>query len=217
MPTLPAPPRAPLPLPLVLLPALVAACGPLVQVGAPQPPPAALLVTTPAPPAAVPAGTAPIDLARAVSIDLPRLPGTLQTLRIPVAVSETEVQYVREASWAELPNRQFQRLLADTIASRGIAVVDPRVSGRTGGRVLSGQLLAFGVDLRSGRPEVRVRYDATLAGPDGLRQRRFERSEPVADVRARPVAAALNRAANAVAADVALWIEPGEGAGRASR
>jgi len=197
-----------------VLPALaaLAACGPLVQVGAPQAPPAVLLVTSAAPPAAVPAGTSPVVLSEAVTVDLPRLPGMLQTLRIPVSVSETEVQYVREATWAELPSRQFQRLLAETISGRGVAVVDPRTSGRVAGRVLSGHLLAFGVDLRGARPEVRVRYDATLSGPDGLRQRRFERTEPISEVRAQPVAEALNRAANALAGDVARWVEA---AGRA--
>jgi cholesterol transport system auxiliary component len=113
---------------------------------------------------------------------------------------------VRDATWAELPGRQFQRLVADTLAGRGVAVVDPRVSGRTAGRTLSGQLLLFGVDARAA-PVVRVRFDATLAGPDGLRQRRFERAEPLASVLPVPVADALNRAANAVAADIAAWVE----------
>lgn len=195
----------------VLLPILSAllltasACGPLVQVGAPQKPPPVLLVTTAAPPQAVPAGVQPIDMATAVTVQLPTLPGPLQTLRIPVTVSDTQVQYVRDATWAELPSRQFQRLLADTLTGRGLAVVDPRASGRVAGRVLTGQLLAFGVDTRQ-QTVVRVRYDATLSGPDGMRQRRFEREEPLAVVQPVPVADALNRAANAVAADVAHWV-----------
>jgi len=197
--------RSTLPLPAVLA-LLAAGCGPLVQVGTPQAPPAVLLVTTAAPAPAVPAGRTPVDLARAVTVQQPLLPGPLQTLRIPVTVSETEVQYVRDATWAELPGRQFQRLVADTLAGRGVAVVDPRVSGRTAGRTLSGQLLLFGVDARAA-PVVRVRFDATLAGPDGLRQRRFERAEPLASVLPVPVADALNRAANAVAADIAAWVE----------
>jgi cholesterol transport system auxiliary component len=195
-----------------LLALLAAGCGPLVQVGTPQRPPPVLLVTTAAPPASVPAGIQPVDMATAVTVQMPTLPGSLQTLRIPVTVTDTQVQYVRDATWAELPSKQFQRLLADTLVGHGVAVVDPRASGRVAGRVLTGQLLAFGVDTRA-QPVVRVRYDATLAGPDGVRQRRFEREEPLANVLPVPVADALNRAANAVAADVAAWVGDGSGSG----
>ncbi|MFN7177334.1 MAG: ABC-type transport auxiliary lipoprotein family protein, partial [Thermaurantiacus sp.] len=118
----------------------------------------------------------------------------------------------QDATWAELPSKQFQRLLADTLLGRGVAVVDPRASGRVAGRVLTGQLLAFGVDTRA-QTVVRVRYDATLAGPDGVRQRRFEREEPLATVQPVPVADALNRAANAVAGDVAAWVGAPPGGG----
>jgi cholesterol transport system auxiliary component len=188
-----------------VLAGLLGGCGPLVQVGTPQAPPAELLVTTAIARPGVPSGHAPLDLDKAITVALPILPGTLQTLRIPVSVSDTQVQYVRGATWAELPSRQFQRLLADTLAARGLSVVDPRASGRSADRQLSGQLLAFGVDTR-GPLSVRVRYDATLAEPGGLRQRRFEQEEPLGAVQPGPVAEALNRAANAVAADVAAWI-----------
>ena len=189
-------------LPLLLL---LAGCGPLVEIGGNTPRPAALYTLSAAPPEAVPAGVQPIDLSKAITIDTPTLPGALQTVRIPVTVSDTSIQYVRDAQWAEQPNRLFQRLLADRLSASGIGVVDQRSSGQTGGRRLTGQLLAFGVDVRGAR-QVHVRYDAQLAGADGVRQRRFERELPLAQAQGAEAAVALNQAANAVAADVALWV-----------
>lgn len=189
----------------LLLALLVVSCGPLVQIGGNTPSPGALHTLTATAPAASPAGQVPVDLASAVTVLLPSVPGALQTLRIPVSVSDTSVQYVRESQWAEQPNRLFQRLLADTLANNGIAVLDPRTAGVSGKRVLSGQLLAFGVDVRGEAPMVRVRFDATLATPAGLRQRRFERDAPLSGVTGAQAAIALNVAANQVAADVANW------------
>ena len=185
---------------------LLASCGPLVQIGGNSPSPAALYTLTATSPAAVPAGQVPVDMAGAVTVQVPTVPGALQTLRIPVSISDTSFQYVKLSQWAEQPNRLFQRLLADTLVNGGIAVVDPRSAGVSAKRVLSGQLLAFGVDVRGSTPMVRVRYDATLATPAGLRQRRFEREAPIVGVEGAEAALALNIAANQVAADVAAWV-----------
>lgn len=190
---------------LALCPALVAGCGPLVQIGGGSTPPVALYTLSSNPPAAVPAGLVPTDMARAVTVDIPSVPGALQTLRMPVTVSDTEIQYVKAAQWSEQPNRLFQRLLADALVAGGTGVIDQRSSGQAASRRLTGQLVAFGVDVRDGR-QVMVRYDATLATPTSLKQRRFERTAPLSDVTGAATAEALNRAANAVAADVAGWV-----------
>lgn len=195
------------PLALLILP-LLAACGPLVQVGGNSPRPDALYTLSAAPPSSVPVGVTPVDMTRAVTVDVPAVPGALQTLRIPVTVSDTSIQYVKAAQWAEQPNRLFQRVLADTLGHAGIAVIDQRSSGQIGGQRLTGQLLAFGVDAR-GTPRAKVRYDATLSGPQGIRQRRFEREAELDRVEGSAVAEALNGAANLVAADVAKWVASG--------
>lgn len=195
------------PLPLLLLP-LLAACGPLVQVGGNAPRPDALYTLSATPAASVAVGKVPVEMTRAVSVDVPAMPGALQTLRIPVTVSDTSIQYVKAAQWAEQPNRLFQRVLADTLSNAGIAVIDQRSSGQIGGQRLTGQLLAFGVDTRGG-PRVKVRYDATLTGPEGIRQRRFEREAELGRVEGADVAEALNGAANLIAADVARWVATG--------
>lgn len=197
--------RALLPPALALL-LLPAACGPIVQVGAPAPPPAALLTLAPTGPQATPAGLAPVDQARAVTLLAASAPASLQSVRIPVQRSATEVQYLKAAQWAEPPARLFLRLLGDTLTGAGVPVIDRRVTGRSAPHVLGGELAAFHVDLRP-RPVARVRYDATLSGPSGIRQRRFEREVAVGAVEPGEVSRALNAAANAVAADVAAWVK----------
>lgn len=193
---------------LLLLPSVLVAvsCGPLVQVGGNSPRPAEVHQLTPTGPAAAPAGLAPVDMGTAISVGVPTVPGTLQTLRIPVTVSDTAVQYVTGAVWSEQPGRLFQRLLADRLTAGGVAVIDVRSAGVSGGRRLTGQLMAFGVDVRAGPSVVTVRYDATLGTAGSVRQRQFVRTVPLAAVEGRAVATALNDAANLVAADVAAWI-----------
>ncbi|QYE34874.1 membrane integrity-associated transporter subunit PqiC [Polymorphobacter sp. PAMC 29334] len=185
----------------------LAACGPLVQIGGNAKAPVALMslraTATPV------AGATTSDRATTLLVQTPTVPGTLQTLRVPVATSDTEVAYLTGATWAEQPNREFQHVLADTIASRGVAVIDPHQATLAPGRTLSGTLFEFGLDVRNpSTPVVRVRYDATLSAsaktPFALR--RFDAVQPVATQNPADVAIALNTAANAVAGQVADWV-----------
>ena len=67
----------------------------------------------------------------------------------------------------------------------------------------------FGLDVRDpAATVVRVRYDATLSGVGKapLSVRRFDQAVPVSSQLPGDVAAALNKGANAVAADVAAWV-----------
>lgn len=193
-----------------LLPALLlalASCGPLVQIGGGGDPPASLLSIRASAP---PVSPARIDPANTLSIAPPSVPGALQTLRLPVLTRDTEISYLKKANWVEQPSKLFQRLLADVLASRGgVTVVDPRQSDISPARKLSGQLLDFGLDMRDpAAPVVRIRYDATLTGREGRlhAQRRFETTRAVAAQTGPMVGAALNSAANALAADVAAWV-----------
>lgn len=194
---------------LAALPALLAlaACGPLVQIGGNATPPQSLLTLTAT---AVPLPYAgPVERGATIAVDVPGVPAALQTLRVPVTTTDTEITYLVGAAWAEQPNRQFQRLLADTLTAGGLAVVDVRQSGVAPGRNLTGSLREFGLDVRDpAAPMVRVRYDAQLAGPrasPNVTLRRFEASAPAADQSPVAVAAALNTAANRVAGEVADW------------
>ncbi|MDO9488629.1 MAG: ABC-type transport auxiliary lipoprotein family protein [Sphingomonadaceae bacterium] len=192
------------PLTLALLLAL-GACGPLVQIGGNAEPPASLLTLRAA---SLGAPAVAIDPARSLVIAQPSVPGTLQTLRLPVTTSDTEVQYLKGATWVEQPSKLFQRLLVDTVgASGGVLVLSERQSDVAAARKLTGQLLEFGLDAR-GAPQVSVRYDALLSGSDGnpVAARRFEATRPVAGEDPATIGAAINAAANQVAGEVAAWV-----------
>lgn len=186
---------------------LLAGCGPLVQIGGNAKPPESLLTLSAT--AAPQPYAGPVEASRTVAVEIPAVPAVLQTLRVPVTTSASEVTYLVGASWAEQPNRQFQRLLADTLASGGIPVVDARQSNIPAARSLTGTLREFGLDVSdAANPRVRVRYDAQLTGARGGSQvslRRFEASVDAIDQRPPAIAAALNRAANQVAGEVAAW------------
>ena len=184
------------------VPALAAlaliSCGPLVQIGGNAKPPQSLLTlsatATPRPYAG------PARTADTIGIDL------------PVTTNATETSYLVGATWAEQPNRQFQRLLADTLAANGIAVIDARQSAIAPARSITGSLRSFGLDMADpASPVVRVRYDAQLSGGKAnagqVALRRFDASEPAPSQSPTAVAAALNRAANRVAAEVAAWAQ----------
>ncbi len=183
---------------------LVVACGPIVQIGGNAKTPDALL-TIRADDAVAPAP------ARSTTIRLSALPvpGELRTLRLPVTTRDTEVQYLVGANWIEQPDRLFQRLLADVVARRtGMIVTDAHSARLVPERELSGRLVSFGLDVRDATPVVRVRYDALLTAEGRApKTHSFDASEPVADDRPATVAAALNRAANRVAAGIAAWAD----------
>lgn len=188
---------------------LLVGCGPLVQIGGNSPPAASLLTLSATTPPAPYAG--PMPAAATVGVEIPAVPLPLQTLRLPVTTNATEITYLVGASWAEQPNRQFQRLLADTLSARGIAVIDARQASTPPARSLTGTLRAFGLDATDPlNPVVRVRYDAQLSGTRTaatVMLRRFDAAEPAPVQTPVAVAAALNRAANKVALDVAGWVE----------
>ncbi len=199
-------------LPAAALAAALAACGPLVQIGGNAKAPASLLALR-ATAVAAPGAGATTDPHATVLVLVPAVPGTLQTLRVPVTTSDTTIEYLTGASWAEQPNREFQRVLADTLVAHNIPVLDPRQSTAAGGRTLSGTLLDFSLDVRNpAAAVVRVRYDAALTGvaPKGgtgtFAVRRFDASVPVTTQNPTDVAIALNTAANSIAAEVADWV-----------
>lgn len=194
---------------LVVL-ALVVGCGPLVQIGGGGKPPGALLALRAEGPAPAPATPgAPI---RTILVVTPAVPGALQTLRVPVLTADTRLQYIVGAQWVEQPQRQFQRLLIDTLAARaGVVALDQRQFDGRADRRLTGTLREFGLDARTAEHRVVVRYDAQLLAADGslAAVRRFETARAVASDTPNAVAEALNAAANAVAAEVAAWAAAG--------
>lgn len=156
-----------------------------------------------APPAA-PARSAAVS--ETVTILNPIISEELRTVRVPVEVSPTQVQYVKDLQWVDRPDRLFQHLLEETVRrTTNRVVLDPNQSTLDPGLVVSGELQRFGYDAQTGM--VVVQYDASLATQGGthVQSRRFDAAVP-ADGTAATVAPALNDAANQVAIEVARWI-----------
>ena len=192
-------------LPILALLLAASACGPLVQVGGGGKPPGALFVLR-APP---PPPASDVTPRETVLVDQPAVIGTLQTLRLPVIEADTRVTYLLRATWAEQPSKQFQRLLIDTLSARpGILALSSSALDGAARRRLAGTLIEFGLDMRDpARPQVRLRYDAVLTGPDRalVAVRRFDTTLAVGSADPDVVATALNTAANTMAANVAGW------------
>lgn len=170
-----------------------------------EPPETLMTLTAETSRAAGTAGTARDG--QAVAVVPPSVPQALNVLRVPVQTGPTSLAYLKDAQWAEPPNRLFRNLLAEVIATRtNRPVLDVRQFSISPGVRLTGRLQQFGLDATA--REVVVLYDAylTRAGREDLNTRRFEARVPVSDEHPQSVAAALNRAANQVAIEVADWI-----------
>ncbi|RYE04018.1 MAG: ABC transporter [Sphingomonadales bacterium] len=147
------------------------------------------------------------NVAATITVSVPSVPQELSASRIPVHSGGTAIAYVKDAQWVERPNQLFQRVLSDTITSRtGRLVLSSRQSQLDPGAYLMGDLRRFGIDADTG--EALVTYDAALIrGKETVvEKRRFEARVPVAPIDARTSGAALNTAANQVAAQVADWV-----------
>jgi len=167
--------------------------------------PAWLLALTPEAPA-------PADLTRVgsagntVTINVPVIAKELRTTRVPVQLGPTAVQYVKDLTWVDTPDRLFQALLAETVRrTTNRVVLDGKQTALDPGMLITGQLNRFGYD--EAAQAVIVQYDAARSAGGGaqVETRRFEAQVP-ATGDAASVGPALNRAANQVALEAAAWI-----------
>ncbi|MFP5330256.1 MAG: ABC-type transport auxiliary lipoprotein family protein [Alphaproteobacteria bacterium] len=182
----------------------VTACSVSSMLGGGKTPPHLFDLTSESPPAASPERSAPAG--ETVTIRVPVIARELRTTRVPVQVSPVVVEYVKDMTWVDTPDKLFQQLLEETVRNTtGRVVLDPNQSALDPGLVVSGELLKFGYDAQQGMAV--VEYDASLATQGGthVQTRRFTATVP-ADGTAATVGPALNQAANQVAREVAGWI-----------
>jgi cholesterol transport system auxiliary component len=147
-----------------------------------------------------------VSAGQAVTIGTPEVPKELHTVRVPVQVNATDLQYVTDLQWIDTPDKLFRSLLEETVRrTTGRVVLDSGQATLDPGVVVTGQLQRFGYDTATG--QVSVVYDASMTTGGGaqVQTRRFTASAP-ADGTGPRVGPALNHAANVVAADVARWI-----------
>lgn len=147
-----------------------------------------------------------VNAGQAVTIATPVVSRELKTVRVPVQLTPTDVQYVTGLQWVDTPDRLFQALLEETVRrTTSRVVLDPQQTALDPGLLVSGELQRFGYNASTG--QVEVVYDASLSTEGGrhVEARRFTAAAP-ADGTGPSVGPALNRAANQVALDVAKWI-----------
>jgi cholesterol transport system auxiliary component len=143
---------------------------------------------------------------QAVTISVPVVSKELRTVRVPVQVSATDVQYVTGLQWIDTPDKLFQDLIMETVRrTTNRVVLDPNQTGLDPGLLVHGQLQRFGYDAPSGQATVVYVASLSTAGGSQVESRRFVASVP-ADGSGASVGPALNQAANQVALDVAKWI-----------
>ena len=143
---------------------------------------------------------------QSVTIATPTVGRELSTVRVPVQVSATNVQYVTNLTLVDMPARLFADLVAETVRrTTNRVVLDSGQANLDPGLLVSGELQRFGYDTATG--QVIVTYDGSLstAGGNRVETRRFTATAP-ADGTSASVGPALNRAANQVALDVAKWV-----------
>lgn len=141
-----------------------------------------------------------------VTILYPTTPAAINVTRVPVYAHDGTISYLKDIAWNDTPSHLFQNLLSEIVAAKtGKVVIDARQYTVDPGTRISGQLLKFGIDAQA--MHAVVRYDAILmrSGGTGIDTRRFEAVVPVTSVDA-GAGAALNQAANTVAAQVAAWV-----------
>lgn len=190
-------------LPLLMLLPAVALSG-CVSIGGKVP--ARLLTLTPSAQAPANAG---MTLSRGIAVEVryPSAPVELANNRVAVRSGPTELAYVKDAQWIDQPAHLFRDLLAEAITTRtGRPALTPRDAALAPGARLSGRLVAFDIDATGHRAE--VIYDAAFQRSDNqVETRRFEAQAPVnGAIDENSAGAALNTAANDVAAQVADWI-----------
>jgi cholesterol transport system auxiliary component len=153
--------------------------------------------------------TRAVAAGQSVTVSTPIISKELRTVRVPVQVTPTDVQYVTDAQWVDTPDRLFQDLISETIRRTTTRVVlDPNQTSLDPGLVVSGELRRFGYDAAKG--QVVVQFDGALSTVGGTRveTRRFEATAP-SNGSGASVGPALNRAANEVAGKVAAWVGNG--------
>lgn len=142
----------------------------------------------------------------ALIVLLPEVPRKIDTNRVPISIDDSNVAYLKDAVWADKPARMMQLLLMETFSAKsGRLVLNEVDAGGKAQQFLSGTLMEFGIDSQA--MEAVVVYDAVkLVRGQVIEKKRFEAREAVSAIEPGPAGTALNKAANSLAAEMALWI-----------
>jgi len=197
------------------LAAICAGLAGCVSLGAEVPESLLTLTPTASAPVGMSAASGGTAQAGAIAVLTPETPAKLDVLRVPVNVSPTKIAYVQEAIWVEKPARLFRRLLGETLRARlasndGSAplVLDNDDTPLLADEFIRGTLSELSYDAPTS--SVVVRFDAVRSDAQGTATtRRFEAREEGVLAEPGAISAAINRAANSVAGEVADWVVAG--------
>ena len=173
----------------------------------PKPPPTLMSLNAAMP--VQPGPGRPTDDAHAIAVSLPTTDPALATQRVMVDAAPHSIAYLKNAQWVAAPAILFRNLVAETITARtGRFVPDYKLTASQPDTRLTGRLVRFGLD--GPARAVVVTFDGVLlkTGSTVMQQRRFSARVSVTSEDTTAVGAALDQAANEVAAQVADWTGP---------
>jgi len=190
---------------LGILAAVLAGCGGIL----PKPAAAPDLYTLS--PATAPAAPAAPRGVTQIMIDVVLAPAALDSARIALHHTPTNVEYYADSAWSDRAPALVQQLMLDTVGRSGqfVAVSRDAVVLHPD-NLLIGQLKHFEADYRgTGAPTVQFEIDLKLVrAADGviLAQRNFTASQPAAANNVPAVVTAFDDAAHAALKDLPAWI-----------
>jgi cholesterol transport system auxiliary component len=143
-------------------------------------------------------------------VEVPSASGAIDTDRILVRPTATQVAYLPDARWTAAAPVMLQSALVETfLRSNAFRYVGRRPLGVSGDVALVSDLVDFGAVVQGDGAVIEVTLvarlvreeDASIAGT-----RTFTRSVPVPDTRSATILAGFEAATNALLTDVAAWV-----------
>ena len=149
--------------------------------------------------------TSPLHL----SVELPSTGGAIETDRILVRTSPTQIAYLPDARWSAPAPRMLQTAMVETfLRADAFAFVGQRPLGPSGDLALVTTLLDFGAEVAGEGARVEITLVARLVRERDatiLSRRTFRRTVPVPDTSSAAILAGYAAAADAVLGDLAAW------------
>ena len=143
-------------------------------------------------------------------VEVPSASGAIDTDRILVRPTPTQVAYLPDARWTAAAPVMLQSALVETfLRSNAFRYVGRRPLGVAGDVALVSDLVDFGAEVSGEGAVVKVTLVARLVREEDAAitaSRTFTRSVPVPDTRSATILAGFEAASNALLTDVATWV-----------
>jgi cholesterol transport system auxiliary component len=145
-----------------------------------------------------------------VIVEVPSASGAIDTDRILVRPTATQVAYLPDARWTAAAPVMLQSALVETfLRSNAFRYVGRRPLGVSGDIAIVSDLIDFGAVVSGDGAVIEVTLVARLVREEDAAitaARTFTRSVPVPDTRSATILAGFEAASNALITDVATWV-----------